>query len=281
MATNSETQRSLYDLIARALWGVVDICVLTADRVEPAPHDFAKEVESASQVSGPMSPPPSAEPDVSPPPSPPWGILSERLSPIGFIRDARRAWADLKSSVLPRLDLLEGEAVKLDIHQAYYRYAVPLWLWEHRVLILILTTILGILIGVWSVRSGASWMFGFAAFLIPLVLFVWVVEEFVHYKQWRLVLTNWRTILYMPAAKSRWLVDDIRLQAGKIQVVDVNFSSNPWWRMFQIFTGSRDLIISISGYGFKANSAEVKDGLIIPDVGPDDIKKLEELVFKK
>ena len=40
-------------------------------------------------------------------------------------------------------------------------------------------------------------------------------------------------------------------------------------------------MISISGYGFKTNTAEVRDGLIIPDVMPEDVKKLEEIVFKK
>jgi len=61
--------------------------------------------------------------------------------------------------------------------------------------------------------------------------------------------------------------------------VDVNLSSNQWWRMWQLFTGARDLVMSISGYEFKPDAAEVKGGLVIPDVMPEDVSKLEEIVF--
>ena len=56
-------------------------------------------------------------------------------------------------------------------------------------------------------------------------------------------------------------------------------TQNQWWRIWQLFTGARDLVISISGYEFKPDAAEVKGGLVIPDVMPEDVSKLEEIVF--
>ncbi len=44
-------------------------------------------------------------------------------------------------------------------------------------------------------------------------------------------------------------------------------------------TGARDLVISISGYEFKPDAAEVKCGLVIPDIMPEDVSRLEEIVF--
>jgi hypothetical protein len=120
---------------------------------------------------------------------------------------------------------------------------------------------------------------GGIVFLLFLVLVTQAAEERLRYTQWLLLVTNRRTIVYMPIPKSRFLVDNVRLQAGKIQVVDVNLSPNQWWRIWQLFTGARDLVISISGYEFKPDAAEVKGGLVIPDVMPEDVSKLEEIVF--
>jgi len=44
-------------------------------------------------------------------------------------------------------------------------------------------------------------------------------------------------------------------------------------------TGARDVILSLTGYEFKPEGAEVKGGLRFPDVMPEDIVKLEEIIF--
>jgi hypothetical protein len=119
------------------------------------------------------------------------------------------------------------------------------------------------------------------ALIVPILLFLWAFEDLLRYKQWRLFVTNRRTILYVPDPRSWLLLDSVRLQAGKIQVIDTNFSPNLWWGIFQSWFGARDLVLSLSGYEFKPNTAEVKGGLVFPDVMMEDIMKLEEVVFPK
>jgi hypothetical protein len=38
-------------------------------------------------------------------------------------------------------------------------------------------------------------------------------------------------------------------------------------------------LISISGYEFKPDAAEVKGGRVIPDIMPKDVSRLEESMF--
>lgn len=271
-ARPSQTQRmpgGIVHAIATALWSTVDVIVWTMDQSRPAPRDFAHTVTTPQVVETKKAP-------VAPRPP-----LGERIRQSWLYQVVRRLKHDLVLSVIPTLDLLDGEVIKLDIHQAAYRDIVPRRIFDFWWAILLATVALTLAIGYAAQQAGGSWAFGLFAWVIPLVVFAWAAEEWIHYQQWRLVITNYRTVLYVPTPHSHWLVDDIRLPAGRIQVVDVNFSPSRWWRLFQIATGARDLVISISGYGFKANTAEVRDGLIIPDVASEDIKRLEELVFKK
>ncbi len=183
----------------------------------------------------------------------------------------------LTAYILPSPKLLRGEEIQIEIHQAPYRNSVPRGIARNWWLILIFTGILMLLIHYLTHSTVMS----FFAVLLPLLLFLWAIEEILHFKQWRLYITNRRTIIYVPDPRGWLLVDNVRLQAGKIQVIDTSFSPNPWWGLFQTWTGARDLIISLSGYEFKPNTAEVKGGLIFPDVMPQDITALEEIVFPK
>lgn len=62
-------------------------------------------------------------------------------------------------------------------------------------------------------------------------------------------------------------------------MVDTGWSPHPIWGFFQAMTGARDVILSLAGYEFKPEGAEVKGGLRFPDVMPEDIARLEEIVF--
>ncbi len=173
--------------------------------------------------------------------------------------------------------LLDGEKVLLEIRQAPYRVTLPgfvlRWWW----LVLFLTA--GPLVLLFYFISALI-LFPLAL-LLPLLILARAATERLHYEQWRLIITDKRTIIYMPDPDSWWRVDNVRMGgAKKIAVVDTNFSHSPWWGLFQTATGARDLVISISGYAFKANRAEVQGGLTFPDVMPQDVRKLEEIIFK-
>ncbi|MBK7897570.1 MAG: hypothetical protein IPJ90_22355 [Anaerolineaceae bacterium] len=73
-------------------------------------------------------------------------------------------------------------------------------------------------------------------------------------------------------------MDNIELK-GLPQVVDTNWSRNPIWRVFQFFTGARDLYLSLAAYRFVEGTARVGDALIIPDVMPDQVFALKRLIF--
>jgi hypothetical protein len=186
---------------------------------------------------------------------------------------------DLTEDVVPSPQLLRDEEVQIEIRQAWYRQVVPFGILRYWWIMLLFSLALTVALGYLASRFGGSPALGLFGLLLPLAAFGWATEEKLRYKQWLLLVTNRRTIVYMPAPRSRLLVDNVRLQAGRIQVVDVNFSPSRWWRLFQLMTGARDLVISISGYEFKPDAAEVKGGLVIPDIMPEDVSKLEEIVF--
>ncbi len=198
-------------------------------------------------------------------------------SPLGKL--VQRLMHDLTEDVVPRPQLLRDEEIQIEIHQAWYRHRLPYKILHEAWITLLITLSAMVMIGFLATWLGVSPLFSLVAFLLPPMLLMWATQEMMRYKQWQLLVTNRRTIVYMPAPRSRFLVDNVRLQAGKIQVVDVSFSPNRWWRIFQLLTGARDLVISISGYEFKPDAAEVKGGLIIPDVMREDITRLEEIVF--
>jgi hypothetical protein len=115
----------------------------------------------------------------------------------------------------------------------------------------------------------------FGALIVVIAL---AVQERIEYNQWRLLKTNARFIVSIPQPGSRLLVDNIELK-GMPNVIDTNWSRNPVWRVFQFFTGARDLYISLAAYKFIEGTARVGDALIIPDVMPRDVFELRKLVF--
>jgi len=190
-----------------------------------------------------------------------------------------RVTRDITEDIVPRPRLLRDEEIQIEIRQAWYRHVIPDGILRNWFIILATVVMFGMVLGYVMYQLNGLLIAGGIVFLLFLSLVTWAAGERLRYRQWLLLVTNRRTIVYMPIPKSRFLVDNVRLQAGKIQVVDVNLSSNQWWRMWQLFTGARDLVMSISGYEFKPDAAEVKGGLVIPDVMPEDVSKLEEIVF--
>ena len=206
-------------------------------------------------------------------------VVRDAFARTGWGKLLLRVTHGLAEDVVPSPQLLRGEEVQIEIRQAWYRHVVPFWILRYWWILIGFSLVLTVALGYLARRLGGSPALGLLGLVLPLAAFGWATEEKLRYKQWLLLVTNRRTIVYMPAPRSRLLVDNVRLQAGRIQVVDVNFSPNRWWRMFQLMTGARDLVISISGYEFKPDAAEVKGGLVIPDVMPEDVSKLEEIVF--
>ncbi len=197
----------------------------------------------------------------------------------GFGKLLSKATYDITEDILPRPRLLRDEEIQIEIRQAWYRQAVPIIILRYWFLILAVAEILGMGLGYVLYRLDGLLIVGGIALLLFLALVTQAAQERLRYKQWLLLVTNRRTLVYMPVPRSRFLVDNVRLQAGKIQVVDISLSPNQWWRIWQLLAGARDLVISISGYEFKPDAAEVKGGLVIPDVMLEDVSKLEEIVF--
>jgi hypothetical protein len=187
----------------------------------------------------------------------------------------------LSAYALPHVQFLEGETTLLEIRQAPYRDAIPRRIFAYWWLVLLLSGLIMLLVAFFEMQAQTSLLLTWLVLFLPISLFAWAAQEKLHYEQWRVILTDRRTILFMPDPKSWWRVDTIRMGKGKISVVDTNFSRSPWWGLFQTWSGARDLVISMSGYAFKEGHAEVQGGLIIPDVMAEDVKKLEESIFKK
>ena len=179
-----------------------------------------------------------------------------------------------RHNIWPEVDFLPGEEVQLEVYLAWYRDITS-------------TLVFGYffwLIGV--VLVGTALLFALNQnmylALIPLILLVLLIiegiREYLDYNQWRLIKTNKRLIISLPQHGSWPLVDTISL--GTVpKVIDANWSSSFVWRVFQFFTGARDVYISLAAIQFQAGTAVVKDALVFPDVMPDDVFKLKELVF--
>lgn len=184
----------------------------------------------------------------------------------------------LVEGVLPSPRLLKDEQIQLEIHMAYYRLRFA------ELAAAICATLLVICLLV----TYAAWAFGwspsilFGAAMLAALAGLALLEALRHillHEQWSLLVTNKRLILITPDPRRRGLADAIYLMRGKIQVVDTNWSRSPWWGLFQAATGARDILLSLAGYEFKAEGAEVKGGLRFPDVEQQDIRRLEELIF--
>ncbi|HOU15201.1 MAG TPA: hypothetical protein PKZ84_19015 [Anaerolineae bacterium] len=178
---------------------------------------------------------------------------------------------------LPKPRYLEGEEVKQIIQMAQYRAEIPKLLGAFGTLVFV-PALIGL--GVTALYYSERERFIAAIFVIAALFFLFEsAQEWLLYNQWKFIVTNKRFILITPHPERRGFADVIYLKGGKIQVLDTNFSKSPVWGLFQAILGTRDVMLSMSGYEFKETGAQVKGGLRFPDVRPEDIKRLEELIF--
>lgn len=180
-------------------------------------------------------------------------------------------------SFLPKPHLLKEEEVKQTIQMAGYRAIVPKWMGVAGAclfvpaLVVFLFTLLG--------GSETVQFIAVTIAVLGLFLIAKAVQDWLLYHQWKFIVTDKRFILITPDPNRKGFADAIYLKAGKIQVLDTNLSRNPLWGFFQLTRGTRDVMLSMSGYEFQETGAQVKGGLRFPDVTPDDIRQLEELIF--
>ncbi len=210
----------------------------------------------------------------SPPFAPPPSLVQRlfaRLSRFRFLRP-------LLESVLPPIRLLKDEKVKVEIRMAPYRVWAARRLMVMALILLFLA--LPLAIAVMALRGPLliqllTWLI----VSLSLMAVSWSFRNMVLYEQWRFIVTDKRIIITAPDSRRAWVADAIYLKGGKIQVVDTSWSPHPVWGFFQAMTGARDVILSLAGYEFKPEGAEVKGGLRFPDIMPEDIARLEEIVF--
>lgn len=174
---------------------------------------------------------------------------------------------------------IPGEETQLEIQMAWYRDIIGHVVFHNFYLILFICILSMIGVGIFARINE----FRYYYVLIPLILLIGIIVmallERLEYTQWRLLKTNSRLIISIPQHGAWPLVDNIELK-GTPSIIDTNWSPQPFWRVFQFFTGARDLYISMSGLQFVEGKAKVKDALIIPDIMPDDVFELKKLVFK-
>lgn len=198
-------------------------------------------------------------------------------TPRTLQKGIKGAWWRILDSVLPEIHYLEGETPQLEIRMAPYRWNVPLWLLRISIGVLIVSLALAVVAHyIWS--PTAMYTFLAVAMLAVGMIFV-QFENLLLYEQWRFILTDKRIILVTPDPERKGFADAIYLKRGKIQVLDTNWAKHPFWGLIQAIDGSRDVMLSMSGYEFKEQGAQVKGGLRFPDVTPEDILKLEQLIF--
>lgn len=180
-------------------------------------------------------------------------------------------------SFFPKPHYLEGETVERVIGMHPYRKQVPQILGGMGA-ILFVFTLVGF-IAVADANSDTGEMIAMAGFILSVFLIFESIDGWIAYRQWQFILTDKRIILITPDPQRRGFADAIYLKRGKIQVLDTNFSRNPIWGLFQAITGSRDVMLSMGGYEFLEEGAQVKGGLRFPDVAQADISQLEQLIF--
>lgn len=207
------------------------------------------------------------------------------FAPIPTIVERVIAWLarfrllrPLMEGVLPTPRLLQGETVQLEIRMAPYRIQAARWLATGTLVLLFISLFSAALASFLHAPTplqAGLWLLT----VLALLGLIRAIGHILLYHQWRFILTNKRIIIIAPDARRRGFADAIYLKGGKIQVVDTSWSRNPIWGIFQAMTGARDVILSLAGYEFKPEGAEVKGGLLFPDVMPEDIIRLEELIF--
>lgn len=176
--------------------------------------------------------------------------------------------------------LLPGEDPILEIHLAWYRDIFGHVVFERFHWLLLITVAASLVLLILALQDQFPlWSTGIP-WLILLGMALWAIKDRIEYNQWRLVRTNYRFIISIPVHGSFPLVDNIELK-GMPNVIDTNWSKNPVWRVFQFFTGARDVYISLAAYKFIEGTAKVGDALIFPDVMPKDVFALKKIVFMK
>lgn len=180
-------------------------------------------------------------------------------------------------SFFPKPHYLEGETVKQIIRMAHYRARVPKLFGIAGGILLVPGLII---LGAASLtHTDELQLVAALVVMAGLFLIFEAAQEMLLYNQWQFIVTDKRFILITPHPQRRGFADVIYLKAGKIQVLDTNFSKNPLWGFFQMLKGTRDVMFSMSGYEFQETGAQVKGGLRFPDVTPEDIQHLEQLIF--
>lgn len=196
-----------------------------------------------------------------------------------IIRFLKRLKGALYETVMPAPHYLQGEEVQLVIHMADYRQLASQIMLRVGLVLVGVAAPLTLIFWLLQVETLLEYVTGLLA-LSGLLSLVQGGQGWLTYHQWQFILTNKRIIITTPDPKRSLRADVIYLKGGKIQVLDTNFSKNPLWGLLQMLTGVRDVVLSMSGYEFKEVGAEVKGGLRFPDVTPEDITRLEELIFK-
>ncbi len=207
-------------------------------------------------------------------------------------KELQRGWRGLvyrvRAGFLPEIHRFEGEEDKLIIRMAPYRKQVPLYGLYVSGGLFVLALIFGIVELVFVKKdlgfsvAGMQVTLGILALALALLALATAAEfakDLLIYAQWQFILTNRRIILITPDPDKFGYADAIYLKGGKIQVLDTNWSKSPFWGVFQAIYGSRDVVLSMSGYEFAEQGARVKGGLRFPDVMPEDIFELEKLIF--
>ena len=174
--------------------------------------------------------------------------------------------------------LLPGEVVQREVHMAWYRDIIGTIVFEYFYWLLALTLLSSLGILVFGLVNSWSLWAASAPFLIMIALIGWGIRDRIEHSQWRILKTNVRFIISIPVHNSWPLVDNVELK-GSPAVLDGNWSKNPVWRVFQFFTGARDLSISLIGYAFEQGTAQVKNAITMPDIMPEDLFELKRLVF--
>ena len=174
--------------------------------------------------------------------------------------------------------LLPGEEPQLEIHMAWYRDIVGGLVFGYFGWLLALTVLATAALLIYSIARGFTLILAALPAVLLVAIIITAIRERIEYRQWRLLKTNARLILSIPQPGSVFLIDNIELKTLP-NVIDTNWSRNPVWRVFQLFTGARDVYLSLVPYRFVENTARVGDALIFPDVMPEQIFELKRLVF--
>jgi len=200
-------------------------------------------------------------------------------APEKVLQFLRRVINPFLESFLPKQRYLEGEEVQQVIGMANYRAKVPKLLGIAGI-ILIIPGLIFFGVSILSQSQEDTIQLVSAIVIVTALFFLFEsAQEWLNYNQWQFIVTNKRFILITPHPQRRGFADVIYLKSGKIQVLDTNFSKSPLWGLFQMIQGTRDVMFSMSGYEFQETGAQVKGGLRFPDVEPEDIRRLEELIF--